>query len=84
MESIKDFAMESVKPIKRPLSAYMIFSAHERERMKEGPKLSFTESTKYISKRWSEIDETEKQKYANLAEQDKQRYKRVSGKINDF
>ena len=60
---------------KKPKSAYMFFSVVHRKKLKEkSPDMAFGEIMKNISESWKKLNDKEKQKYNELAENDKERY----------
>ncbi|KAJ3032528.1 Non-histone chromosomal protein 6 [Rhizophlyctis rosea] len=62
---------------KKPLSAFIIFSNENRNRIKEeNPSAEFRDIGRLLGNAWKEITETEKEKYNKKAEQDKVRYER--------
>lgn len=62
---------------KRNLSAYFIFCAEERARVKASdPNLSLGDTAKELGKRWASVDATTKSKFEKLAQKDKERYER--------
>jgi len=62
---------------KGPLTAYMLFCGDYREKVKrDNPNISFGQVGKELGRLWKEADAAEKDKYEQLAQQDKMRYKR--------
>jgi len=62
---------------KQPLSGYVHFLNDRRESVrKETPEMSFADISKKLANEWSQLGQEEKQKYAERAEQDKERYSR--------
>ena len=62
---------------KRPRTAFLLFSVDKREAVKSSnPQLQFGDIAKEVSTLWKSCRESEKQKYNNLANEDKQRYER--------
>ena len=62
---------------KQPLSGYVHFLNDRREAVrKESPDMSFADISKKLANEWSQLGQTEKQKYAERAELDKERYGR--------
>ena len=62
---------------KQPLSGYVHFLNDRREFVrKETPEMSFADISKKLANEWSQLGQDEKQKYAERAEQDKERYNR--------
>jgi len=60
---------------KQPLSAYFLFSAEERNKIKEGsPNISICDVAKELGRRWADLDPTIKQKFQALAEDGRQKY----------
>lgn len=60
---------------KKPKSGFMFFSQERRQTLKiEQPDLKITEQSKVIGKEWGELTDTQKQPYAELASQDRERY----------
>lgn len=60
---------------KRPMSAYMFFSAKKRPEIKHAqPDLKMTEISKVLGQRWKEVSPESKAKYNKKAEKDKERY----------
>lgn len=65
------------KPIKKPLSAWLIFSIEKREILsKEQPHKTFQEISKEVGEHYRSLTEEEKQVFENRAKLDKQRYLR--------
>jgi hypothetical protein len=63
--------------IKKPISAYVIFSNLNRAKVKENnPKVAPTEIMALLGKTWKSLSDKEKEKYKKLAEEDKARYQR--------
>ena len=62
---------------KQPLSGYVHFlNDHREEVRKEWPDMPVKEiSKKFTPKKWSQLGQEEKQKYAKIAELDKERYR---------
>ncbi|CAO3642016.1 unnamed protein product [Cunninghamella blakesleeana] len=68
---------------KRGLSAYMIFSKENRERIKsENPDATFGQIGKLLGEAWKNLDDEGKQKYNKLAEDDKKRYENEKAEYN--
>lgn len=64
---------------KRPLIAYMHFAQERRKTLiQEKPQLKskVTEASKIIGAEWKELSETEKEKYRQMAQDDRIRYER--------
>ena len=62
---------------KQPLSGYVHFLNDRRESVrKETPEMSFADISKKLANEWSQLGQEDKQKYAERAEQDKERYNR--------
>ena len=62
---------------KQPLSGYVHFLNDRRESVrKESPDMSFADISKTLANEWSQLSSEEKQKYAERAEHDKERYNR--------
>jgi len=62
---------------KRNLSAYFLFCAEERARVKAAdPSLTLGDVAKELGKRWAAVDQTTKSKFEKLAAKDKERYER--------
>tara|TARA_B100001094_G_C17822927_1_gene619425 strand:+ start:206 stop:580 length:375 start_codon:yes stop_codon:yes gene_type:complete len=60
---------------KRPLTGYFFFTNDRREDLKtKQPELKITEVSKVLGQEWAKLNETEKQKYADMATKDKKRY----------
>lgn len=60
---------------KQPLSGYVHFLNDRREDVrKESPDMSFAEISKKLASEWSHLGQEEKQKYAERADLDKERY----------
>ncbi|MGH0143594.1 UNVERIFIED_CONTAM: hypothetical protein FKN15_043374 [Acipenser sinensis] len=58
-----------------PTTGYVIFVNEKKVHLKaEHPDIPFTEITKMLGTRWSQLSQEEKQKYNNAAEKDKQRF----------
>jgi len=62
---------------KRILSAYFIFCAEERPRVKASdPNLTLGDTAKELGRRWAAVDAATKTKFEKLAAKDKERYER--------
>ena len=66
---------------KRPLSAYNLFFAEERQRLLESngskrPRLGFSGLARKVAAKWKELDEASKAPYVATAEKEKERYNR--------
>jgi len=60
---------------KKPLSAYFLFSAEERIKIKDDtPDISMCEVAKELGQRWADLDPTIKQKFQVLAQEARQNY----------
>jgi len=60
---------------KQPMSAYLIFSAEQRSKVKdENPSLTFIEIAKELGRRWGDLTPTDKQKYQVRADQERVKY----------
>lgn len=60
---------------KRALSAYMFYSNERRPTLKaRSPELPFGEYAKIIGAEWREMDEATREKYVEMANDDKERY----------
>jgi hypothetical protein len=59
--------------IKKPKSAYLFFCVEERENVKNDG-FESGEILVELGKRWTELTNSEKEKYVKMAEEDKQRY----------
>ncbi|KAK1175519.1 SWI/SNF-related matrix-associated actin-dependent regulator of chromatin subfamily E member 1-related-like [Acipenser oxyrinchus oxyrinchus] len=58
-----------------PTTGYVIFVNEKKVHLKaEHPDIPFTEITKMLGTRWSQLSQDEKQKYNDAAEKDKQRF----------
>ncbi|KAJ0405263.1 hypothetical protein ATCC90586_009770 [Pythium insidiosum] len=63
--------------VKKPQSAYFIFSGEKRKEITEAnPGLRVGEVQKLITARWKELTAEEKEVYLDLAAKDKERYER--------
>ena len=75
-ESVKVKKFQDKNHPKKPKSGYMFYGSEHRERVKkslpEGS--SFADITRTIAKEWNALDAAGKEKYSNLAEEDKVRY----------
>ena len=61
---------------KRATTAYFIFMADVRDKVKEeNPNLKSNELSKIMGQMWRDMDSSDKKKYEDLAEKDKERYK---------
>ncbi len=61
---------------KRATTAYLIFMAEVRGKVKEeNPNLKSNELSKIMGQMWRDMDSSDKKKYEDLAEKDKKRYK---------
>ena len=56
-------------------SAYAFFVQDMKE-TPEGKSLKFTEFSKYCSEQWKKMDEDDKQKFIDLSQEDRTRYKK--------
>ena len=66
--------------IKKPMSAYVIFSNIKREEVKKSnPELSPKEILSFLGKLWKGLSDDDKVKYNDLAAQDKVRYQKETG-----
>ena len=69
--------------VKRPLSAYVLYSNDRREQLKkENPKLAGGEVMKKIADDWNKLDEKTKQKYTKMQESLKAKYEVDKEKFN--
>ena len=60
-------------PLKRPRSAWIIFTAENRKRIREEqPNLSFQEIAQALSTNYKNLDEEQKRKYDDLASKEKE------------
>jgi hypothetical protein len=60
---------------KKPLTAYILYSNANRERIKqENPDIKFTDVAKALAAEWNDLSEAAKKKYTDLNAQDKIRY----------
>jgi len=60
---------------KQPLSAYFLFSAEERLKIKDdNPNISICDVAKELGRRWAELNPATKQKFQALAEEGRQKY----------
>ena len=60
---------------KKPKSGFMFYSQERRVSLKtEQPSLSITDASKVIGAEWKALTDADKQKYLDLAEQDRKRY----------
>lgn len=63
--------------IKRPMTSYMWFVREQRPKyVRDHPDAKFTEVGQALGCKWSQMRDEEKRKYADMAEQDKERYRR--------
>lgn len=63
-----------IKP-KKIMSPYICFVKKERPKMaQQCPNLTFGETMKYLSERWKEMDNEQKQTFVEASERDKRRY----------
>ena len=60
--------------IKRPISAFMVFSCEKRKDLHKDRKITLTESTKLLSSMWKSMSEEEKEPFVETSRKDKQRY----------
>ena len=66
------------QPVKKPLSAYFLFSQEERLTVKaEFPDYSFTEVAKELGRRWAQIDPAIKQSYEQRYDESWRQYKQA-------
>jgi hypothetical protein len=64
-------------PPKKPQSAYFLFQAEQREKLKKDkPDLKQTDLMKLIGSEWSALTATKKKKYEDMVEKDKARYEK--------
>lgn len=62
---------------KGPLSGYMLFMSDQREVLRQtNAGLAFHEITKLVAQKWAQLDTSEKTKYLEAAEADKERYQK--------
>jgi isopenicillin N synthase-like dioxygenase len=62
---------------KRPATAYLLFCQEQREKMKQHyPNLNFSELTRELGYKWSEMPHEEKKKYIEEAERQREKYLR--------
>lgn len=74
---IEEKSDKKVKPPKRPLSNYMLFSSEMRTKLKDTmPSASIGQVQKEISKQWKELSEEQKQVYNKKAEEAKEQYEK--------
>jgi len=83
-KTIYDRKIGGIKPPKKkkdpnapkpPLSAYFLFSAEERNKIKEDmPDISMCEVAKELGQRWADLDPTIKQKFQVLAQEGREKY----------
>jgi len=63
---------------KRSMSSFMFFANEKRNQVREeNPSLKITEIGKKLSELWKEISPEEKQRFIDMAEKDKDRYKKA-------
>ncbi len=67
--------------IKRPISAFMVFSCEKRKDLHKDRKITLTESTKLLSSMWKSMSEKEKEPFVEASRKDKQRYVEELSKI---
>jgi len=68
---------------KRPLNAYLIFVNNERAGViAQNPKWKITEVVRHLGALWKNLSDSEKQKYTDLAMQEKERYEREMKEFN--
>ena len=90
MEEInyKNIEKDEIKqPIKKAKTAYILFMMDKRDEMKnqmenEGLSTTAPEVMKYIGEQYHLLNEEDKQKYVNLAIEDKKRYLEEKEKEN--
>lgn len=69
---------------KKPCGAYMFFCKETRESVKEEhPDWGVTQIGKRLGELWKLVDEDDKKKFFDLAEEDKERYKKAIAKYNE-
>ena len=63
---------------KKPVSSFVLFSSDKRpEIKKEHPTITFADLSRKLGELWKAADSDEKEKYAKLALDDKERYKQA-------
>lgn len=82
-ETKKRKAKKDPNAPKKPCGAYMFFCKETRESVKEEhPDWSVTQIGKRLGELWKLVDEDDKKKFFELAEEDKARYQRDIAKYN--
>lgn len=62
---------------KKPSTAFILFSSEQRSLIKEqNPEITFAELSKKLGESWKSVDDKTKSKFIDLAEADKDRYKK--------
>lgn len=65
---------------KRPKSAYIFFTQERRLSLKtERPELGLTDASKVLGAEWKELTDAGKQRFVDMASQDRTRYSREKG-----
>lgn len=73
---------EEKSTIKKPISGYVIFSNTKRAEVKQkNPSLSPKQILTLLGKLWRELSDDDKKPYKDLAEEDRERYKREIGGV---
>ena len=69
---------------KKPKSGFMFFSQERRKTLKEEqPNVSITDASKIIGAEWKKLTEEEKRPYDELAQKDRERYKKEKEDAED-
>lgn len=67
---------------KKPKSAFIFFSQERRLTLKtERPELGITDASKILGAEWRELTDADKQRFNELASQDRARYNREKGEV---
>jgi len=68
---------KDVNAPKRNLSAYFLFCAEERPKVKQtDSNLSLGDTAKELGRRWAQVDAATKTRFEKLAQKDKERYEK--------
>lgn len=69
---------------KKPKSGFMFFSQERRKTLKEEqPNVSITDASKIIGAEWKKLSEEDKRPYDELAQKDRERYRKEKEDAED-
>ena len=76
-EKVKKEKQNDDSKVKRAKSSYLFFCAEKREEItKENPDKKAKEILKLLGDAWSKLSDSEKKKYQDMADKDKERYEK--------